>query len=249
MSNKNPVEDLVDKVAAEQGVRHAKDLELWHHWNSNGRQPEHLEPLLIRFQPLINQKVREWMPGAMVAPAALEANIASHVVKSFQSYKPDRGASLNTHVNYGIQKGKRFVAQHQNVVSLAEPDAYQVGNIQRAQTQLQEQFGREPTHQELADHMGMPISRVKKIQAAVMKDVPGSAMESDPNPKFTPREQEVLSLLPPLLNERQKRIFDLAYHPTAPVTSTNALAAKTGMSPSQISRIKTQLINMVNQYK
>lgn len=245
--DKDPIEDLLEDKVADAG-RQSKDLELWHNWHQNGRQPEHLEPLLQRFQPLINQKIREWKPGPMVSPAAFEGVLTKHVIGAIQSYNPDIGAALNTHVHHRIQKAKRFVVHHQNVVSMPEPDAYQIGKLQRAQTELEERFGRQPTHQELSEHMGIPVKRISKIQGSMMKDVPGSTLDSDPMPAMSPREQEVLSLIPSTLKPDERRVFDLIYHPESPVTSTGELAQRLGKSPSQISRIKTRLINKVKQY-
>ena len=84
----------------------------------------------------------------------------------------------------------------------------------------------------------------------MFRDVPGSMLETDPVPKLSPREQEVLSLLPTVLSPEEKQVFDLVYHDdlSKRVTSTTELANKLGKNPSQISRIKTSIINKTKSY-
>lgn len=246
MSKPNPIEEaLTEKVSA----RSVKDLELWTRWNENGRKPEHLEPLLDAYQPLITRKTHEWRPPA-IAPQTMEAEITKHVIEAFRTYDPKRGAAINTHVQNRIQKSKRFMTQYQNVAYIPEPQAYQIGNISRATDFLSEDLGRAPTAEEVADHLKMPVRQVVKIQKSIRKDVPGSSLETDPMPKLGPREQEVLSLLPGVLTPDEKAVFDLifAVDPSKRVTSTSEIGKRIGKNPSQVSRLKTSVINKAKQY-
>jgi len=52
----------------------------------------------------------------------------------------------------------------------------------------------------------------------------------------------VLSLLPSILSHDEKRVFDLIYHPTAPVISTTELAKRLNKNMSQVSRLKSSII-------
>jgi DNA-directed RNA polymerase specialized sigma subunit len=249
MPSKNPVEAILEEKNAAAVGKQQKELALWEQWRKGGQQPEHLEPLLDLYQPLVRRKAVEWGPP-MIPKPALEAEITKHVIAAFETYNPERGAALNTHVQHRIQKAKRFVAQHQNIAYIPEPQTYQIGKIQRAGDVLTQELGRAPTHAEIADHLGMSVKNVSRIQKAMLRDVPGSMLETDPVPKLSPREQEVLSLLPAILTPEEKAVFDHIYHPdpSQRITSTTELAAKLGKNPSQISRVKTSLINKTKQY-
>lgn len=245
----DPDEILKEKHKQATAVRAAKDLELWHQWHGGGRKPEHLEPLLDAYQPLIARKTQEWTPP-LIPRSAMEAEITKHVITAFQTYDPKRGAALNTHVQHRIQKAKRFMVQHQNVAYIPEPQAYQIGNIERAHNALSEELGRAPTTQEIADHLSMPVRQVSRIQKSIRRDVPGSALETDPVPHLGPREQEVLALLPGILSPEEKQVFDLIYHPDPKkrMTSTSDIAQKVGKNPSQVSRLKTSIIQKTKRY-
>ena len=245
----NPLDEALEGKAKEAAVRQERELSHWHNWNNNGRQAEHLDPLLDAYKPLIQRKAVEYGAGlAMVPKPALEAEITKQVIGAFQTYNPDRGASLLTHVYNRIPKAKRFVVQHQNLAYIPEAQAYQIGKIQRAQNILNEDLGRDPTKDELANHLGMSVKRLTTIQKGMVKDIPTSTFESDPFPHLGPRHQEVLSLLPSVLSPEEKQLFDLVYHPTSPVTSTTELARRIGKNPSQVSRLKTSIIQKIDRY-
>src|ERR1019366_2310108 len=150
----------------------------------------------------------------------------------------------NTHVQHRIQKAKRFMVQYQNTAYIPEPQAYQIGNITRAQDALSEDLGRTPTAQEIADHIHMPVKKLVQIQRSIRKDILGSSLETDPVPHLGPREQEVLALLPQVLTPDEKAVFDLIYATDVSkrVTSTSGIAKNVGKNPSQISRIKSSII-------
>ena len=96
----------------------------------------------------------------------------------------------------------------------------------------------------------MPVKMVSQIRKSIRKDIPGSALETDPNPQMSSREQEVLSVLPQILTPEEKQVFDLVYHPdpTKRVVSTSAIAKKIGKNDSQVSRLKTSIIEKTKQY-
>lgn len=245
----NPIEDLLEEKKKVAAARAARDLTLWQTWHERGRKPEHLEPLLDAYQPLISSRVREWKPP-LIADSAMEAEITGHVIQAFQTYNPKRGASLNTWVQHRVQKAKRYMVKYQNRAYIPETPAYQIGNIQRAHGALTEELGRPPNTQEIADYLKMPVRRVTQIQKSIRKDIPSSALETDPMPHFGSREQEVLSLLPSILTPDEKAVFDLVYHPDTSkrVVSTSAIARKLGKSDSQISRLKTSIIEKTKPY-
>lgn len=245
--SKNPIDDALEakeKLAADKAAKH---LDLWQTWNSNGRSPEHLEPLLKQFQPVINNFSNQWK-APTIPKSAMEMELMGHVVKAFETYNPNKGASLNTHVNVRVQKAKRYVVRHQNMAYIPEQKSYAIGPIQRAESNLSEELGRPPTPKEIADHLGMSVKHVLTTQKSLIRDIPGSAFESDPFPSLGSRQQEVLSMLPQVLSAQEKSVFDLVFHPTNPVTDTSLIAKRLGKDNSAISRIKSSIIDKIKTY-
>lgn len=252
MPKKNPAEAFLDektKVAAE---RAAGDLKLWHAWDQGGRTPELLQPLMQRYQPLINRKEREWRAPA-VAPAAFKAELTKHFIGAAQSFDPERGVAFNTHVQNRIQKAKRFNARHQNVGYIPEGQARNIGPLQQAHNELTEQFGRAPTHEELGQHLDMPVNKVTTLMKAMRKDVPSSSFETDPGAFGTSREADVVRLIQKrpydYLTPDEAQVFNHIFgvNGVRKITDTTTLASTLGHSQPKVSRLKTSIANKIKQ--
>jgi len=253
----NPIDKFFTAQKEQNEKRRQQTQDLWHHWDANGRKPEHLEPILGNFQGLIQAKVRDWKPPS-IPQSAFEAEVTKHVIKSVQSYKPDKGASLHTHVNYGIQKAKRFMVQQQNMGRMSENVAYRIGDVQRATETLQEDLGRVPTHDEIAQYMSdnnprghvFTPKQVRTILSSQRRDIPSTAWESDPIHNQSNRELEILPLLRDTLTPQEAMVFDHIYgHNGVPVIKNSGeMARRLGMSQSKISRIRTSIAAKYKQY-
>ena len=253
MQAESPIDQLLSEKTAASVAKQQKEMDHWEQWTKS-RSPEHLEPLLDLYQPLIRRKAQEYGAGAvLIPPPALEAELTKHVIGAFETYDPTRGATLNTHVQTRIQKAKRYVIQHQNLAYIPENPAGKIGPIARATDQLTEDFGRIPTPQEIADHLKMPVKTVARIRGAVLRDVPGSSLmsdEADTSMHLGPREDEILSLLPGVLTEDEREVFGHIYNPNIDqrVTSTTALARKLNKNPSRVSRLKSSILKKAKDY-
>ena len=250
MAAANPIDDLLLTKEAELQKKRQEELGHLENWRSNGKQPEHLEPLIKAYEPLVAQKIRLWKAPA-VPEAAFRAELQKHLIKSFETFQPNRGAQLNTWVENNLRKAKRYNTRFQNIGYIPEGQARYIGPIQKAQNELAEQFGRDPTADEIGDHIGMPVKKVDRIMKAQRRDIPASAFETDPHEQALQRDDEVLSLLPFNLTPDERTVFNHLYGQEghAKIQSTNDLAAKLGKSPSQISRIRSSILDKYKQYK
>lgn len=255
MSDKNPLDDYLDATAGDRpagkeknAARDQKDFELWQTWKQEP-SPQNLQPLLKRFEPTFAQKTREWKAPA-VNPAAFKADLQRHAIKAFETYDPERGASLSTHVIGRIQKSKRFNTRSQNLAYIPEDKARHIGAIDSAIDELTEELGRPPTHAEIAPKVGITARQVKEIQGLRRADISSSQFSSDPLGYSGSRDREIISLLRPELKEDEQAVYDFLYgkngKPT--VTSTGELARRLGKSPSQISRIKNRIDAVYRKY-
>lgn len=247
-----PLEKFLKLASDTLTDRQRQELEHLSTWRNSGHDPEHLRPLLQTYKPILDQKLRQWKAPA-VPSDAFKTELQTHFLDALHSYDPSKGAGLRTHVENRLQKAKRFNARYQNVARMSEAKSMQIGKIDSAKRELQEDLGRPPTFNEIADHIGNPKltgRHVQKIEEARIGDVPASAFADDPTEIHHMRSREVLSLLPYELDEDEHRVFKHLYGLDGheQITSTNQLAQQLGKSPSQVSRIRTSILNKYNQF-
>lgn len=246
---RNPIEDFFHhrKTAATQ--RAQDDLERWQFWNDNGRKPEHMEPLLKSFRPVIAQAVNTYR-APTVQKSAFEAAATIQAIQAFQSYDPNRGAALATHVIGRMKKLQRENNKLQNKAYIPEGKASLIGKIQRAQGTLREDLEHEPTIEEVARHMGRPTKQIQGVLSSMKKDIVASQFESDPTRVPAAREQEVIEMLPYGLTPEQNQVYDHLFGKNGKrqLTTTNEIAAALGKNPSQISRLRTAILGKFQEH-
>ncbi|WP_394831813.1 hypothetical protein LVJ94_35385 [Pendulispora rubella] len=250
----NPAAEFLALKTAEVSARKERDVALWRTWMDQGRRPEHLEPILDAFAPVLQRKVMQWK-APQVSTAAFRAELQRQLIGALEKYDPTRGAALNTHVEIYLQKAKRYNNQYANAAYIPEGQAAQIGKIDKASDELKEELGRDPTHGEIAGRVGLPASRVARIQSARVRDIPASRFETDPTergPQYAEQQLELARhLLPQILPKPDLQTLFRFTYPTGAdpqVTSTGELARRMGRSASQISRLKTQMGEALRPY-
>lgn len=223
-----------------------QDLQLWESWDQGGRQKQDLQPLFNQFQGTLEKQVGQYANRVNIPPAAIRANVHQNFVEALHTYDPNKGAKLNTHVVNQLQKTKRFIAQNQNFARLPEPMIYRIGEFDRAQDQLKQKLGRDPTTQELADKLKWPQVHVERMRMSLRKDLNSSLFEYDPSSLQVSRWNEVKSLIPYELTPQENAVFEMVYAQNNP--SNNEVAAKLSLSPSRVSKIKLNIANKVTGY-
>lgn len=250
---KTPVDEALSATEKLAADRKAEDRRLWDAWKKTPGQKT-IEPLLQRFEPMIGQHVRKFK-APNVRESALRANLQEQAIKAFETYDPNK-AALSTYVMGRLRKGLRFTRKHQNLARIPEAKAELIGPLQRATDSLTDSLGRAPTFNEIATHMSQNLNKsvtpslVKQVQRAQVKDINASSFESDPVPRASTREREILGLLRPALKPNEQAVFDHLYGVggRARTTSTGAIAKKLGKSPSQISRLKGRIEAQYKKY-
>lgn len=259
-----PVDAYFREKSAAVEKRQNDELALWSHWNTNGRKPEHLEPLLKKYNPVINQKTKLWK-AKTIPESAFKAELQTHLIKALQSYDPNRGAALGTHVIGRLQKAMRYNNRYQNMAYIPEGKTRFIGPLMKAEETLHEELGRNPTYKEISEHLQqsedgdyrtLTPKKVEEIQRARIRDIPASNFEQDPTEYASPFDEQQLAvaaqILPdifpgrPDMHQLFRHLFAVDGH--AHISSTGALAKKLGKTESQVSRMKTQMGNTLQQY-
>lgn len=120
--------------------------------------------------PLIRSQVGKYKNSGLPYKALeLEGKkLASHAL---DTYDPNKGTQINTHVTNYLQKLSRFTNTYQNVGHIPEPRALMLGRYETIFSNLEEEKGREPTIQELADAMHVPPAEITRLQSERRADL------------------------------------------------------------------------------
>lgn len=253
----NPVEeflatsgDLSKQAADDLKERQQRELQMWQTWKDGGKQPEHLKPLIQSFRPLINRHANVWAGKIRdIPPAAIRAEFNNQFVKALETYDPNRGAGLNTHITYQLRRARRFATTYQNPGHIPETRIYRIRELQDAEAHLDDQFGRPPTQLEIADHLKWSPRKVEVLQREVRKAHPTGHFETDPM-SFTPsRHNEIMRLLPYELNAEERQVFEHLFGVGGkPKLEPGQIAQKLNMSAPKVSRLKKSISEKYARY-
>ncbi len=97
-----------------------------------------------------------------------EGNIG--LMKAVERFDPAKGGKLSTYGAWWIKQSiKRALANQSKTIRLPVHLVDKIAKMRRVAMKLQEEFGREPTDEELAEEMGMTASRVAQLRTAAIR--------------------------------------------------------------------------------
>jgi DNA-directed RNA polymerase specialized sigma subunit len=225
-----------------------QELELWHRWNTNGRKPEHLQPLYESYKPLLNREAQKFVNKVELPTSTIHAEIDKHFVNAVKSFNPGRGAQLNTWVQTNLQKASRFVKTYQNFGKIPEGQISQIRRFKQAKEHLFNTAGFEPDTKTLADHLGWTQRRVIQMQKEDRRDLPASGFESDPAELLTPKELEAIKLMQYDLSPEERTVYEYTFGMNGkPRYQPGQIAKSTSIHPSKVSRIRNRLVDKLKE--
>lgn len=237
-----------DKLAASS--RSNTDIELWKQWNSGGRTQDDTEKLLSNFSGLIHQSVNKFAADKNVPKAAVHAEFQTQAMKAFESYDPNRGAQLSTHVQNQLRRGDRFVRTYQNVGRIVENRIYRITEFKRERTNLEDKLGRPSSASELADHLKWPVNQVVAMENELRGQLPTSRSTIEHRVIMPSVDAEILRLIPYELSAEEKIVFEYSMGVNGkPMLNPGKIASTTGMSASKVSKLRTSIANKIEKFR
>jgi DNA-directed RNA polymerase specialized sigma subunit len=220
-----------------------KDIELWKKWKKT-QTPTNLSPLLDQLGPLINKEVSRWSGAISSVPLTIEAKKLA--VEALHSYDPKYGAALGTHVTNRLQKLSRLVYSSQNLAKLPELALLRINTLNSAKKELESRHGREPTIDELADHLSWSAKSIKKLnQFQHSENV--ESLGSLPISGNAEDDGNIVYIYHGLAPADQKLFEHLTGYGGAPRLNTKQLAKKLGMNVGQINYSKKKLTTKIQE--
>ena len=149
----------LDSVTSDSAKAKLDDQALYTAWK---RQPgpKTLEPILDGLRGTIDSGLSSFAPGA---EDTLRTRAKILAVRALETYDPNMGTKLNTHVYNSLQKLFREKADRENIIHVPENVMLEKGLVDKASKDFESNHGRQPAISELADKTGLSAKRLGKI--------------------------------------------------------------------------------------
>ena len=214
--------------------------------------PQTTGKLLKTIQPAIDRGI-----SANIGPSAspvLKSSARRLALEAVENYDPSQ-AKLNTHVINHL-KGLRRIARNQNqVLKVPERVALDQSYLSRAEEELSDRLGREPTDSEIADHTGLSLKRLAYVRGYANPVAEGSLlaqMTSDEGGSLPAVMQggtdTVLEAVYTDLDSQNKKIMEwtLGMHNRQPLSNAQ-IASKLGITPGAVSQRKAVIQSRIDE--
>ncbi|RUM29596.1 MAG: hypothetical protein DSY42_06175 [Aquifex sp.] len=215
-------------------------MDIYLAWQAH-KKPEHFEKLYKAFEPTIQHMISKW--NANLDPRTMKSLAKVQFLKALETYDPDKGTALGTHVYNYLQKLSRYSMSYGETVRMPENLRLKVGSLLDAINKLREKLGRDPTIDELADELAWPKREIERIFKYMYEEKAEGSLEMPAAADiYTPKEAAIESIYRKLSAE-EKLVFEhLTGYGGKPILKAKDIAKKLGVSPAQVSNIRKRII-------
>lgn len=219
----------------------SKDIELYNNWNKT-KSKKDMTLLVNHLSPLIYKEVSR--AAGTLPLAALHAEGKNWTIKAIETFDPSRGFALSTHVTNYLQRVRRLNAKYQHAARLPENMKNDFHIYKKGLDQLTDLHNREPTEEELANHIGWSKGTVVKFRKRVYTDLM-EGMDDRPDEVAQYSDESILmnELLSQLTEEEKVILFN-----KQKMTSSQ-LATKLGVNMNRLNYLQSKLVEKIHRLK
>jgi len=152
------------------------DIPSYGAWKDS-QTPETMRTLVKDLAPTIDSAISAYAGNKASDTVRQRARLLA--AKAVRGYDPKFGASLQTHVNRQLQELQRLAPQLSDPLPAPEKFRLHANMITNAARNMEDFLGREPTDEELAEDVGLPIKRVISVRSQQRARLPMSVFEAD----------------------------------------------------------------------
>lgn len=224
-----------------------KDIDLWYAYKAS-KSTNDRAALLRNMDGIIQNYVNKW--AGPIPRDVLLNEARSLAIKAFDTFDPNKGALLSTHVTNNLLPLSRIVYSHQNTIRIPENLVMKLNTFNQAKDHLTTLYGRNPTTDELHQHTGFSSKEIAKFEQALSHNLIESAGEVS-GEFFTSHDDEDADLMQALymdLNPDEKVLFEyLTGYNHKPRLNTEQILKTLNISQAQLSYKKTLLTQKIHR--
>jgi len=223
--------------------------ETWHQQPS----PDTMADLLDAAKPVISSGLTSFAGGNQ----SLNAQAKRLVARGVESYDPSRGTKLRSHLMNQLQPLQRLNQQRTNVVRVPERVQTDLYHLRQAEQAYKDEYGREAADSELAEQMGVPVSRLRHLRKFMLQSMPESSLHATEGGGSEPLYPGVAQVGP------EEVWMEFIHHDSSPtdqkilewktgyngkpILPTQEIAKRLGMSPSAVSQRASRMAKRMAQ--
>lgn len=147
------------KHAAEEdialGETRQQEMAAWERWRANPN-PTDFGWLMNSHDRLIGSATNRYVNSSNLPPAAVKGQVMRRYVKAIDTFDPNRGVLLSTHVTNGLgRQMDRYLQRYSNIGRIPEDRSWLIGTMKQREAEFTELNGRPPSDSELSDDILM----------------------------------------------------------------------------------------------
>lgn len=197
------------------------------------------------------QHLQPTIQSSLASIGGTDPNIRSKArvltAKAIQTYNPEYGASLPTWVSQQLRQLTRDVRKSNNVLSVPENAQLEAYHLYRVEVDLEDELGREPTVEELADKAAMSVKKIESIRKKVRQVANEGSFESEDGSsalknQTTDYSQEALDYIYNESDLKDKKLIEHSVgYGGADLWDNKTIMSKLKLTPVQLSRRKMRI--------
>lgn len=156
-------ESKITAISPEEDLAIEKQFRsVFFEWKKNPNS-QNTENLLKAIHPIIESGVKSFSMGTFSPTIYSKAKLIA--LESLKKYDPQR-IPLKNYLLFQLRGLQRLAAKEQQIIGLPVRVALEVHRMNQAIEEFVNEFGREPTTQELADRLGISVKKIAKLRKA-----------------------------------------------------------------------------------